>query len=100
MIGYFTVITWQTPTGFFTRVTVQQCVDNDGPCLVHSVVTFVNTLTVSKSNGTELELIVWQDGDPVLRHQFSLKADGKSSSGSGKFYTLSIQGRSPYQARL
>ena len=87
VIGDFTVISWETPTGFFTRVTVQQCNSNDGLCSEPYDVTGVNTLDVSESDGTELELIVWQNQDPVLRYRLSLKdKDNKS----GKMLNLDL----------
>ena len=68
---------------FFTRVTLEQCIDDDGPCVEPHVVTSVNSLTVDVADGTELVFIVWQDRDPVIRHQFSLRPDDKSKE-SGK----------------
>ena len=74
--------------GSFTHQTMEQCdVDNDDPCIEHHVVTGVNALNVSETDGTELLLIVWQDGDPVLRHPFSLRPDD-DSGGSGKIHIV------------
>ena len=81
--GDFAVVSWGTPSASFTRMTLEQCVDNGGSCVEPHVVTALNSLNVSVSDGTEMELIVWQDHDPVLRHRFSLKPDDKSSE-SGK----------------
>ena len=61
---------------------MEQCFDDDGACLEHHVVTGVNALNVSRRDGTEMELIVWQDRDPVSRHRFSLRpVDSTEESG-------------------
>ena len=64
-------VSWATPSGFFTAVTLMQCGDSDDDsetCINHNV-THVTTLTVRRSDGTVLTLVVWQDRDDVLSYR-------------------------------
>ena len=63
-------VSWATPSGFFTTITLMQCrdsVDTSDDCISHDV-TDVTTLSVSRSSGTLLSLVVWQDRDDVVSY--------------------------------
>ena len=82
-------VSWATPSGFFTTITLRQCrdsVDTSDDCISHDV-TDVTTLSVSSSNGTHLTLVVWQDRDDVLIHVVPMEStSGRSSSKEGTSY--------------
>ena len=63
-------VSWATPSGFFTTITLMQCrdsVDTSDDCISHDV-TDVTTLSVSRSSGALLSLVVWQDRDDVVSY--------------------------------
>ena len=63
-------VSWATPSGFFTTITLRQCrdsVDTSDDCISHDV-TDVTTLSVSRSSGALLSLVVWQDRDDVVSY--------------------------------
>ena len=60
-------------------------VDASDDCISHDV-TNVTTFSVSRSNGTLLTLVVWQDRDDVLSYDvqmFSESTDSNSGEGRG-----------------
>ena len=67
-----TVITWAAPVGFFTRITVKQCLVNTTCVADHVISAGVNVLEVRESDGTEMTLLLWQDRDAVLSYSFTL----------------------------
>ena len=67
-----TVITWEAPVGFFTRITVKQCFVNTTCVADHVIPAGVNELSVRESDGTEMTLMLWQDRDAVLSYSFTL----------------------------
>ena len=80
-------VSWATPSGFFTMITLMQCsdsVDTPDVCISHDV-TDVITFSVSRSDGTLLTLVVWQDRDDVLSHQVHMFSEANdSNSGEGR----------------
>ena len=74
-------VSWATPSGLFTRMTLMQCRDNGDSsdvCVNHDV-TEVTTLSVSRSNGTLLTLVVWQDRDDVLSYDVRIDSNSGDS---------------------
>ena len=74
-------VSWATPSGFFTRMTLTQCRDSGDPsddCISHDV-TNVTTFSVSRSNGTLLTLVVWQDRDDVLSYDVRIDSNSGDS---------------------
>ena len=59
-------VSWATPIGFFTRITLMQCRDDASDVCINHDVTDVTTVSVSRTNGTLLTIVVWQDRDDVL----------------------------------
>ena len=80
-------ISWATPSGFFTAVTLMQCLDsgddNDDSTCIHHNVTSVTTLAVRRSDGTVLTLIVWQDRDDVLSYRVNEDEHNPGNKDSG-----------------
>ena len=80
-------VSWATPSGFFTRMTLRQCRDSGDPsddCISHNV-TNVTTVSVSRSNGTLLTLVVWQGRDDVLSYDLGMFLESTDSdSGEGR----------------
>ena len=70
-------VSWDPPTGDFTRVILYQCHDRDDEydaCIAHDVIN-VTSLTVRRSDGDWLTLVWWQDRDDVLVHTFTIDPD-------------------------
>ena len=79
-------VSWDPPTGDFTRVMLYQCHDPDDEydaCVGHDV-TDVSSLTVSQSDGEQLKLVVWQDRDDVLTYYVIVNPDKSTKDGSNK----------------
>ena len=77
-------MSWDPPTGDFTRVMLYQCHDPDDEydeCVSHDV-TDISSLTVSRSDGERLKLVVWQDRDDVLVHRVPMSPDSNSGTTS------------------
>ena len=75
-------VSWTTPFGFFTTLSLIQCRDSNDDsenCITHDV-TDVTTLSVNRSNGTLFTLVVWQDRDDVLSYQFEIDSGDSSST--------------------
>ena len=70
-------VSWDPPTGDFTRVILYQCddqYDEYDACISHDVIN-VTSLTVRRSDGDWLKLVGWQDRDDALTHIFTIDPD-------------------------
>ena len=67
--------------GFYNNLTLTQC-SRHGACVADHVIDVgASSVSVSRADGGEMELVVWQDRDDVVRYSFTLSSP---AGGTGK----------------